>query len=173
MFPNVINPTNDKLVSRTSKVGKNLLQMYKNKMKVIKKGGVNSSVPGNSFVPDNSSFPAIVTDKIINHGKPFTLDEGEPIIFIFDSEPIIFLDKVENNTSERKIRKPAMIAVKWLTNIINDENLTIEKKNIIGYQNIVSYNQCSYNSDENTPYEDSHQLMLHIENFVFPNIFQY
>jgi hypothetical protein len=42
MFP---NPTNDKLVSRTSKVGKNLLQMYKNKMKVIKKGGVNSLVP--------------------------------------------------------------------------------------------------------------------------------
>jgi hypothetical protein len=71
-------------VSRTSKVGKNLLQMYKNKMKVIKKGGVNSLepdnsfVPGNSFVRDNSlepgnySFPAIETDKIINHGKPFT-----------------------------------------------------------------------------------------------------
>jgi hypothetical protein len=145
MFPNVINPANDKLVSRTSKVGKNLLQMYKNKMKVIKKGGVNSLVPGNYFVqgnfsvrdnslePDNSfvpgnsfvrdnslepgnySFPAIETDKIINHGKPFTLDDGAPIIFIFDSEPIIFLD---NKTSELKIVKPAMIAVKWLTNIM-------------------------------------------------------
>jgi hypothetical protein len=181
MFPNVVNPANDNLVSRTSKVGKNLLLKYKNKIKVnnVKKGGVNSFVPGNysvqgnSLEPGNYYFPAIDTEKIIKNGKPFTLDDGNPIIFIFDGDPIIFLDKRENKTSELKIVKPAMIAVKWLTNIINDENLTIEKKNIIGYQNIVNYYQCSYNSDENTPYEDSHQLMLHIHHFVFPNIFQY
>ena len=64
-----------------------------------------------------------------------------------------------------------MIAVKWLINIINDENLTIRNANIIGYQKIV--NVVSYNSDLNVPYKDSHQLMLHIENVVFPIIFQY
>ena len=162
MFPNVINPANDNLVSRTSKVGKNLLQMYKNKMKFnnIKKGGVNSLVP---------DFPTIETP---DDGIPFTLaNNSEPIIFMFDDDPIIFLDKEEHRHKYEEIRNPAMIAVKWLINIINDENLTIRNANIIGYQKIV--NVVSYNSDLNVPYKDSNELMLHIKNVVFPIIFQY